>query len=193
MDYKVLTPKEDITFDDSTQTSTVTLPFPSYSDKEMSALSATSGRYFIPTFDATTATMIGDWTDDDLFLGYNFNCKVELPTFFVTQDNTKRVIAQTTKDLIIHRAKFSFGSVGYYEIELDRKGMDNYNFTFEGRLADQYLADSDYVLSESVETVPIYTRNRNFDLTISSDHPSPFILYSMTWEGDYNNRYYKPI
>ena len=43
------------------------------------------------------------------------------------------------------------------------------------------------LVGERIETVPIYTRNHNLTLTISSTYNAPFTLRSMTWEGDYKS------
>jgi len=42
-------------------------------------------------------------------------------------------------------------------------------------------------------TVPIYDRNDSTDITLTSKEPTPFTLYSMTWEGSYTDKYYKRV
>ena len=37
---------------------------------------------------------------------------------------------------------------------------------------------------KTIETVPVYTRNNNLTLTMSTDYNAPLTLRSMTWEGD---------
>ena len=194
LDYKAIVPKESVTFDSNTRTSTFTSTIP-IKDIEPVVLSTDHGRYGKPTKDTsgTTLTLVGDWSDSDLYVGYTVPCKISLPTFYVQQQQQNRVKSELTKDLIIHRAKFSFGDVGYYSIDLKRLGMDNYTFDNEFTYTDLYKADADYVVTEVQSTVPIYTRNKSFDVDITSDHPCPFILFSMTWEGDFTNNYYKSV
>ena len=60
-------------------------------------------------------------------------------------------------------------------------------------MQDGYLADAVPVSYDREETIPIYERNVNVNITITSDFDGPFTLYSLRWEGDYNNRYYKRI
>ena len=43
------------------------------------------------------------------------------------------------------------------------------------------------------QVVPIYERNTNLTLTLKSTHPTPATLYSMTWEGDYTNKFYQRV
>ena len=170
LDYKEPVAKGDITYDSKTKKSTFALTVPKDTTKQLAVVSKDAGRYSEATIDGTNVVLDGDWTDADLFVGYNIECKIELPTFFVQQNEANRVRSQTTKDLVVHRAKFSFADIGYYTIHLDRLGMDSYNFDREFRFADSYKASGDYVLSKVEETVPIYTRNTSFNITISSDH-----------------------
>ena len=65
---------------------------------------------------------------------------------------------------------------------------------YEARPEDDYLADDVAFDPIAIQTVPIYDRNTSFQpgpwgIYISSNHPSPCTLVSMTWEGDYNPTY----
>ena len=56
------------------------------------------------------------------------------------------------------------------------------------------LMDSiETIVEEKIETVPCYERNTNLKVNVKSSHPSPATLFSMSWEGDYNQRYYKNV
>ena len=58
---------------------------------------------------------------------------------------------------------------------------------------DEYdVADAPY-LDEHVQTVPVYEKNSNVDITVKSSHPAPATLRSMSWEGDYSPKYYKRV
>ena len=60
-------------------------------------------------------------------------------------------------------------------------------------MADAYTANQVGIDKEQVITLPVYEKNTNLTLTLKSTHPSPSTLYSVNWEGDYSNRYYKRV
>ena len=119
--------------------------------------------------------------------------EVEFPKFYVTQQSGDRSIADVQSNLIIHRVKFNFGPLGLYETKLTRVGKADYNDIFESTYADQYSEGEIPVDPEHEVTVPIYERNTNYKLTLKSSHPTPATLYSMAWEGDYSNTFYKRV
>ena len=135
----------------------------------------------------------GDWTGTDLILGYLFDMEVEFPTIYYTQTANDLVKADHTASLVVHRVKMSFGASGMYTTTLDRKGKDPYVETYEPPLADSYNANQVGINEQIIKQIPIYEKNKNFTLTLTSSHPAPATLYSMTWEGLYNRPYYKSL
>ena len=121
--------------------------------------------------------------------GINFDTIVEFPTIYARSKTGSDI----TSNLTIHRVKLSTSLVGNYNLTIDRKGYDTYNLLVEQAPADEYRAGSPKLYGEKVETVPIYTRNKNLTLTITTNYDAPFTLNSMTWEGDYNPPYYKSV
>jgi hypothetical protein len=96
-------------------------------------------------------------------------------------------------NLTIHRVKLSTAAVGTYDLTIERRGYDTYKILVEQTPADDYYADSFPESDEKIETVPIYTRNKNLTLTMSTTYDAPLTLRSVTWEGDYNRPYYKSV
>ena len=47
--------------------------------------------------------------------------------------------------------------------------------------------------AEAVHNVPIYQRNENVSLSIVGDTPLPVSLLGMTWEGQYNRKFYNRV
>ena len=91
------------------------------------------------------------------------------------------------------QAKFNFGQNGVFECTLDRKGRDQYTELYEAKIADGYPANEVGFDQERTQVVPIYAKNKDTSITLSSVHPSPATLISMEWEGDYTNMYYKRV
>ena len=98
-----------------------------------------------------------------------------------------------TANTTIHRVKLSTAAIGAYEFLINRAGYDPYNILVEQTPSDEYRADFPTLYKEYIETVPIYTRNKNLTLTMSTKYNAPLTLRSMTWEGDWNPPYYKSV
>ena len=135
----------------------------------------------------------GDWTGHDIIVGYLFDMEVEFPTIYPTQTSGDTTIANTNGSLVIHRVKLNFGAAGMYTTILDRIGKPQYSETWEPILADSYNANQVGINDQITQTVPTYEKNKNLTLTLKSSHPAPATLYSMTWEGDFTNAYYKRV
>ena len=167
------------------------------SDKEFNGLVSK-----VTTFDDNGTTKIkipGNWTTSDsnqafnVVLGYAFDMEVEFPTVYVTQQEGERVKADIQSSLVLHRIKLSLGPTGVYNTTLKRIGKPDYNETFESVMADAYTVNTVGIDKEQVVTLPVYEKNTNLTLTLKSTHPTPSTLYSLNWEGDYSNRYYKRV
>ena len=123
--------------------------------------------------------------------GYNFKFEVSFPTNYVKQQNNQSTIADVNSSLTIHREKFDLGTNSYMEFHLSRYGMDDYVMPYEARPLDAYTANRPAVQLVDTVTVPVYTRNTNYNLKCISEYPGPLHLFSMVWEGDFTNRFYK--
>ena len=135
----------------------------------------------------------GDWTGHDLIVGYLFDMEVEFPTIYYIQTSNDEIKSDQNASLVVHRVKMSFGASGMYTTKLDRKGKDPYIETYEPPLADSYNANQVGINKQIIKQIPVYEKNKNFTLTLTSSHPAPATLYSMTWEGLYNRPYYKSL
>ena len=125
--------------------------------------------------------------------GVDYELKVELPTFYVKKAEQQAFRADTTGSLTLHRMHLNTGASNYYTVTMKRQGKDDYVVIYEQSIQDAYDADAVPVSYDREETIPIYDRNTSVNITLTSDYAGPFTLYSLRWEGDYNNRYYKRI
>ena len=140
------------------------------------------------------------YTDDlgDDSAEFVYPMKLVLPTFYVTKTEQQSYRSDTTASLILHRIHLNTGLTNYYNINIKRFGKDDYNVMYEQSIQDNFEASSDDLIIQPVtfnreETVPLYERNTNVVITLESEYPSPFTLYSMRWEGDYNTNYYRRV
>ena len=130
---------------------------------------------------------------NNIILGQKFDYEVKLPTIYYTASEGNSYKSDRRGSLVLHRLKLNFGHSGLYETLVERTGKDDYSEIWEPSLANAYLANQVIFEQEITRTIPIYDRNSNTSVTIKSSHPSPATLYSMTWEGDYTNRFYKSV
>ena len=143
--------------------------------------------------DGSKVVIEGDWSGQTFLLGYLYDMEVEFPKFYVTQQTGERFISDVQSNLVIHRVKLNFGPLGLYETTLKRTGKTDYNETFESTFADDYVEGELAIAEEQEVTLPVYERNKNYTLTLKSSHPTPATLYSLAWEGDYSNAFYKRV
>jgi len=138
-------------------------------------------------------TLPGNWTDSNLVTGFPFEMKIQMPTFYPSKSNA--LGTTTTKDtrsyLTLHRVRFDFETIGFVSVTVERKGREDFTIDYEATTEDAYLSDSVAIELTTSRVVPIYDKNVNADIYLTSTHPSPMSLISASWEGDYNTRNYK--
>ena len=151
------------------------------------------GRYSLITVNGNNLEINGDWSSNSFVIGYLYEMDVQIPTLYVTRAEGTKYRSDAKSSLIIHRVKFSFGPLGVYSTTINRVGKPDYTETTELALAGVVSASRLPIVNEVIETVPCYERNTNLTLNIKSSHPSPATLYSLSWEGDFTNRFYRRV
>lgn len=151
------------------------------------------GRYAEATVNGSNIEIVGDWTGQNLILGYLFDMEVEFPTIHITRKEQDSFRSDTRGSLVIHRVKLSLGNAGLYQSVLERIGKPDFTETYEPPVANNYNTNQVPIIEESIRTIPIYDKNTNTTLTLKSTHPAPATLQSMTWEGDYTPKYYNRV
>ena len=195
------------------------LPIGYFSNKRLAAYALDfyedQGRAMYPRVEVdafgTWCILEGDWTGQRLMLGYEFTFGVEFPTIYLQKQEGQNWRSDINSNVVIHRAEFSLGPSGVYDIGMirlghipaDTEGQERrdkwfYETRFETRPEDKYVANDVAFVPETKTTYPIYDKNINlspspYGLYLMSDHPSPATLYSMSWEGNYSPMYYKRV
>ncbi len=152
-----------------------------------------SGRYSTATINGSNIELAGDWSSESVVVGYNYDMEVQFPTIYLQQQLGQQYRSQIHSSLVVHRIKFSLGPSGMYKTTIKRTGKPDYTQTHETPISDSYEAGSVSVDNVVKKIVPIYEKNTNLTLTLKSTHPTPATLFSMTWEGDYTNKFYKSV
>ena len=197
LDTKTSISSGSLTYNPATNKTTMTKPTGYDNSGQLAIFCKTAGdnvgRFTKVTVNGSNLEWDGEWTGLDVILGYLYEMEVELPTIYIQQASGEIVKSETRGSLIVHRLNFSFGSVGLIEVTLKRKGRDDYNQSYESIDWDSYLANTVSISEEFIHTIPVYDRNINLSVHLKSTHPSPATLNSMTWEGDYNPKFYKRV
>ncbi len=131
--------------------------------------------------------------DSDFVLGYLFDYEVQFPTIYRTAQVNQKFRSDIEGSLIVQRLKLNLGNAGLYKTTIKRTGKDDYTETWEPAKADTYLANSVDFVESVTQTIPTYEKNTNLSVTLTSSHPAPATLYSMSWEGDYTNKFYQRV
>ena len=136
----------------------------------------------------------GDWSNQTFLIGYEFTMSVQIPTIYYLTQSGQNWRADTRANTILHRIKFGFGPIGLYKVSVNRLGKALYEQEFEITTADSYAASTAALVNDNfLRSVPIYDRNINTSLTLSSTHPAPATIHNLTWEGVYTNNNYTRV
>ena len=185
------------TYNDVTNITTIPKPTGYESSNQMVAyepdLGNDLGRYAMITVNGNNLEIVGNWENNTFIIGYLFDMTVQIPTLFVTRQEGTKFRSDAKSSLIIHRLKFSFGSLGVYSTTLQRTGKPDYTETKELALAGVVSASRVPIVPEVIETVPCYERNTNLKIFVTSTHPAPATLISLAWEGDFTDRFYRRV
>ena len=151
------------------------------------------GRFADVTINGSNLEITGNWSGETFLIGYQFEMQVELPKIFFTYRAGNATRRDTRSDLIVHRIKFNFGQVGFYNMEVNRIGKPLFTQQVESTPADAYNANNVGFVPDVTGVVPCYERNKNLIITVKSKHPSPATIVSYQWEGKYTNKNYTRV
>ena len=133
----------------------------------------------------------GDYRGRNLIIGYLYDMIIELPKFYFGKTEGKQYITDSTADLIIHRVKVNTGLSGPITYSVDITGVSDWQNVVNVTLPNTYTLNSVNLSASAEHIVPIFQRNTNLKLTIKGDTAFPVSLNSMSWEGNYNTRFYR--
>ena len=151
------------------------------------------GRFADVTINGSNLEITGNWSGETFLIGYQFEMQVELPKIFFTYRSGTATRRDTRSDLIVHRVKFNFGQVGFYNMEVNRIGKPLFTQQVESTPADVYNANNVGFVPDVTGVVPCYERNKNLIITVKYKHPSPATIVSYQWEGKYTNKNYTRV
>jgi hypothetical protein len=120
----------------------------------------------------------------DIIVGVGYDMVVELPSFFVKEENK----ADRRNPPMIENVYINVFMSGRYECSVDQKGYATRTIPLEVVQADIYEADTASIQEDGVRAIGVYGRGDLTRLTIKADGPLPAALTSYSWEGHYSTR-----
>lgn len=136
------------------------------------------------------AEIDGDYRGRNLIFGYLYDMLLEMPKFYFGQTENRQHVTDASADLIIHRIKVSTGLSGPVTYNVDITGKDTWDNVINVTLPYSYNLGNVNLSASAEHVVPIFQRNTNIKLTIKGDTAFPVSLNSLSWEGNYNTRFY---
>jgi hypothetical protein len=139
------------------------------------------------------AEIDGDYRGRNLIFGYLYDMTIQLPKFYFGKTENRQHVTDATADLIIHRIKVNTGLSGPVTYNVDITGKDDWDNVVSVTLPGSYNLGSVNLSASSEHVVPVFQRNVNTKITIKGDTAFPVSLNSMSWEGNYNTRFYSRV
>jgi hypothetical protein len=188
------------TYDARTDISTIKVDYPYTTGAHIFGVSQgrNQGRYstvldVTPNGALYDITVEGDWTNTQIAVGYNYQMKVVIPHFYITQSKEEQQVSETRGYLTIHRGQFHFGPIGMFDVYIEAPSKPTRHAKFEISPSDSYLANTHEVLPVVFRTIPLYEKASNLGITFTSEHPTPCTLLSMEWEGKFTPKHYQRV
>lgn len=125
--------------------------------------------------------------------GIPFQFKVALPQVYVTKSSNNQLVADLTASLTIQRMQLRFGNIGQFSVGLKRIGKSDYTKEYNQTVLNDYRVNDAPIDKVLTIAVPVYERNTNCNVSITSTHPAPLNFRSMSWEGDYSSMYHRRV
>jgi len=133
----------------------------------------------------------GDYRGRNLIIGYLYDMTIELPKLYIGKTSDNNFISDSSADLILHRIKVNTGLSGPVTYNVDITGKDGWDNVVNVTLPNTYNLNSVNLSATAEHVVPIFQRNTNCKITIKGSTAFPVSINSLTFEGNYNTRFYR--
>lgn len=122
--------------------------------------------------------------DYDFIVGVGYNMTVELPSFYVKEENR----ADRRNPPMVENVYINVFMSGRYDCDVLQKGYEARTVPLEMVQADLYELDTASIQEDGIRAIGVYGRGDLCRLTIKADGPLPAALTSYSWEGHYSTR-----
>lgn len=126
----------------------------------------------------------GDVTSESFAIGYTYNSMAMLPAFYLVQNEQKDTLTIPT----IHRLSIDSYNSGPYQVKINATGRDEFIATLPQVVSGQYDIGDLPLVRNANNTVPVFARGDQVEVTIECPNPFPTAITGLTWTGTINNR-----
>lgn len=132
---------------------------------------------------------IGDYSNQVLTVGINYNFKIVMSTIMVKQSDNGSTQALIEGRLQLRQMWFNYADSGYFKVTVDIKDKQAYVYEYTSRL----LGTRFNILGAMPFTTgsfkfPIQAKNENVNIRLETDTPLPVSLVGAGWIGNYQRR-----
>jgi hypothetical protein len=132
---------------------------------------------------------IGDYSNQVLTVGINYNFKIVMSTIMVKQSDNGSTQALIEGRLQLRQMWFNYADSGYFKVTVDIKDKQPYVYEYTSRL----LGTRFNILGAMPFTTgsfkfPIQAKNENVNICLETDTPLPVSLVGAGWIGNYQRR-----
>lgn len=132
---------------------------------------------------------IGDYSNQVLTVGINYNFKIVMSTIMVKQSDNGSTQALIEGRLQLRQMWFNYADSGYFKVTVDIKDKQAYVYEYTSRL----LGTRFNILGAMPFTTgsfkfPIQAKNENVNICLETDTPLPISLVGAGWIGNYQRR-----
>lgn len=191
LDRRVSIPDGSIAYDPATDTSVITLPYPTSSTPEVILKDIPHGitgfRPGTRLIDPTHLRVDGDCRGYDVLAGVPYVMEFEFSTIYMRQRNAGGGY-QLIQDgrLQLRYLTLEYHDTSYFDVHVTLPGRDPYTTKFSG----QILGSENQIGRQPVATgklrVPVMSENLKARITITNDTPFPSAFGAVEWQGVYS-------
>ena len=132
---------------------------------------------------------IGDYSNQVLTVGINYNFKIVMSTIMVKQSDNGNTQALIEGRLQLRQMWFNYADSGYFKVTVDIKDKQAYVYEYTSRL----LGTRFNILGAMPFTTgsfkfPVQAKNENVNICLETDTPLPVSLVGAGWIGNYQRR-----
>lgn len=132
---------------------------------------------------------IGDYSNQVLTVGINYNFKIVMSTIMVKQSDNGSTQALIEGRLQLRQMWFNYADSGYFKVTVDIKDKQAYVYEYTSRLlGTRFNSLGAMPFTTGSFKFPIQAKNENVNICLETDTPLPVSLVGAGWIGNYQRR-----
>lgn len=132
---------------------------------------------------------IGDYSNQVLTVGINYNFKIVMSTIMVKQSDNGSTQALIEGRLQLRQMWFNYADSGYFKVTVDIKDKQAYVYEYTSRLlGTRFNILGAIPFTTGSFKFPIQAKNENVNICLETDTPLPVSLVGAGWIGNYQRR-----